>query len=76
MKMGTRTVMEIVELYLRLGEFDGLYNDECSCFLDDLMPCGEYCASCQPGYRVENPDRSEGGWAIFPDPPEKPKRRL
>ncbi len=68
------TVEEIVIEYLKANGFDGLYNDDCGCFLDDLIPCSECCSNCQPGYRVENPDRSEGGWAIFPDKTQEARR--
>ena len=47
---------QIIEAYLREHGFDGLWcPGECACLLDDLMPCGEGCGSCEPGYRVPCP---------------------
>lgn len=36
--------------------FDGLCAPgECACGNDDLMPCGEPSAECQPGYKIPCP---------------------
>lgn len=47
-------IKEIVADYLKANGYDGLhYEDDCSCDLDDLMPC--QCANetyCKPGYKV------------------------
>jgi hypothetical protein len=42
-------VRDMVEKALRDYQFDGLYNDECGCSIDDLMPCGDHCAHCEAG---------------------------
>lgn len=45
--------IDIVLRYLKENGYDGLFNDECGCVLDDLVPCsGESFGTCQPGYRV------------------------
>ena len=45
-------VREIIKKYLIDNGFDGLFDpDECACEIADLMPCGEYCGSCEPGYK-------------------------
>lgn len=46
------TVKEIVAEYLAANGYGGLHYDECGCFLDDLMPCGECCEQCEPAYKV------------------------
>ena len=42
------TTREIIKKYLEDNKYDGLFNveNECSCLLNDLMPCGE----CDAGY--------------------------
>ena len=47
------TAKEIIEKHLRDNGFDGLTDgDECSCLLDDLIPCEtEWSAHCEPGYK-------------------------
>jgi hypothetical protein len=56
------TVLDAVEVFLKLNGFDGLYNvaGECGCFLDDLEPCGEMCSNCHAGHRVILEDGAEG----------------
>ena len=46
------TVKSIINNYLEKNYFDGLYDDtgECACKKDDLIPCGDYCGDCTPGY--------------------------
>ena len=50
----------IIETYLKLNGFDGLFNreSECACGTDDLAPCGELCVDdCFSGYtQVEQRD--------------------
>lgn len=47
------TVKEIVAEWLKEHGYDGLYYpDTCGCLLDDLMPCGESCDHCEPGYKL------------------------
>jgi len=40
----------IVKQWLRDNGYDGLYNDDCGCTLDDFAPCGEICGDCVAGY--------------------------
>jgi hypothetical protein len=48
---------DIIKEYLIKNGYDGLYNEnECGCFLKDLMPCGEAFSSCIPGYKCLCPD--------------------
>lgn len=53
-------VRDIIIKYLKANGFDGLYCEhlECSCDLNDLIPCEYDCiASCQPGYKTQcNPE--------------------
>lgn len=53
-----KTVRSIVNDYLQLHGYDGLfYPGECACLLDDLMPCGgDSIPHCEPGYRTECPE--------------------
>lgn len=46
-------VREIVEVWLKENNFDGLYSDggECACELSDLQPCGENFSDCSPGMK-------------------------
>ena len=59
------TIEEIIEKYLKDNGFDGLcrldpgsVKFDCSCGLDDLMPCSEYFGDCQPAYK-HNCDKVE-----------------
>lgn len=48
------TVMDLIIKALEDGGYDGLYSSsECACLLSDLMPCGECCCNCSPGYLAE-----------------------
>jgi hypothetical protein len=47
------TVEYIVKQHLIANGFDGLHNDDCSCTLEDFMPCeDEWIRYCEPGYKV------------------------
>jgi hypothetical protein len=50
-------VKEIIEKYLRDNGYDGLCyaDEECGCLLEDLIPCGEPCDQCVPGYNGADP---------------------
>ena len=48
-------VLEIVKKYLEDNGYDGLYNDDCGCCLDDLAPCDSNCLNCTPGYKQPVP---------------------
>jgi len=47
------TVRDIIEKYLKENKYDGLFNsdNECSCNLSDLIPCGcnDDFMECEPG---------------------------
>ena len=54
-------VKNIVAEFLKRNGFDGLWNDECACEIDDLFPCAGHLSSrCRPGYRRETPDDPDG----------------
>lgn len=71
-------VREIVAEYLKKNGYDGLYQDECGCPTDRLMPCnGESIETCTSGYRHKLPcidcpslcdDDGYGGYAICTHP--------
>lgn len=44
-------IKEIVTIYLKENGYEGLYNDECGCSLNDgLFPCCEPSELCAPAY--------------------------
>ena len=47
-------MINIVTDYLKTHGYDGVCHpeSECGCFLDDLVPCGDNCMDCKPGYRA------------------------
>lgn len=48
------TVKEIIRAYLIDNDYDGLWTDDCGCFLDDLFPCDcEGIERCQAGYKCK-----------------------
>ncbi|GAH92514.1 unnamed protein product [marine sediment metagenome] len=65
-------VIQIIDKYLRKNGFDGLYNDECGCELDDLAPCESMPNECKPGYKTKTPDGDEEEWIITPQKPSIP----
>ena len=50
--MPNPTVKEIVADWLKQHGYDGLFNPDCGCVLDDLMPCADRFSDCEAGYRV------------------------
>lgn len=64
--------IQIVEKYLRENGFDGLAGDGCGCEVDDLAPCESISNECIPGYKIENPDKDEGGWVTTDKKPAVP----
>jgi hypothetical protein len=56
----TITTRQIVLEWLMRNEYDGLYKDDCGCFLDDLFPCLDCNSGCTPGHRVPDPDDPQG----------------
>jgi hypothetical protein len=55
--MKTVNVSEIISGYLKANGYDGLMSEnDCACELSDLMPCGEDCSTCEPGYKIPCPE--------------------
>lgn len=49
--------------WLEQNGYGGLYDDDCGCSLDDLMPCdGAFVYRCMAGYKCES--------GVGPDKPE------
>jgi len=67
-------VRQIVKQFLLANGYDGLYNDDCGCALDDLIPCGsESLSTCEPGYKIPcDPETCSANgdcpWHIGPSP--------
>lgn len=47
------TAKEIIAEWLKANGYDGLYNHECGCLIDDLIPCGEDPSLCEAGIARE-----------------------
>lgn len=64
--MSALVLKEIVEQYLKMNGYDGLFNVwlECACKLDDLMPCGDPDFDCTAGHFVECLEDSDFDWCI------------
>ena len=64
-------VIEIVEQWLTVNGYDGLYDDmsECVCEIGDLVPCGDYFGSCKPGYK--HPGDNEYDFYIRAEKPKE-----
>ena len=46
------SIEDIIRTYLEAAGFDGLYSDDCGCWLGDLFPCGEpNIRECYAGYK-------------------------
>lgn len=52
-------VKEIVQDFLIINNYDGLAGENCGCFVYDLMPCGEDCSRCEPGYKTTGSEDSD-----------------
>ena len=60
--MADLTVKELIKETLEAKGFDGLYDEDCGCFLKDLMPCtGEWSLKCMPGYKAPCPNDPDIG---------------
>ena len=47
-------VKNIIEKYLEENNYDGLCQPgDCACKFDDIIPCGEDIAGCEPGKIVD-----------------------
>ena len=60
-------VRNIIKDWLKEHGYDGLFNDECGCDLNDLMPCDRDCGECQPGYKQPCDCRRGYDFHIRPD---------
>ncbi|MCK5558117.1 MAG: hypothetical protein KAJ01_07055 [Candidatus Hydrogenedentes bacterium] len=67
-------VKDIVKEYLIKKGFDGLFQPgECACLVSDLVPCCGSMDSCEPGYKKETPNDTDGyGWEIGREKPTNP----
>ena len=45
-----RNVREIMAKWLKEHGYDGLWDYDCGCKVDDLMPCEDGGPKCEPGY--------------------------
>ena len=46
------TVQEIVKEYLTTHGYDGLYNEDCGCQINNLSPCGDDIIFCRAGCKT------------------------
>ena len=69
-------VIDIVERYLAKHGYDGLYNpdDECGCYVGDLVPCSADFSKCMPGIDKEI-ESEEHGKCRGIGPKEKGRRQ-
>lgn len=60
-------VIDIVKAYLESNGFSGLVSGDngCGCELDDLVPCGRDFATCEPGYKHNDPRGDPQSWTIW-----------
>jgi len=52
--MNNPTVKQIIEKWLKANNYTGLFNEDCGCELDDLMPCAGWDSGldlCRAGYK-------------------------
>ncbi|MCK9600420.1 MAG: hypothetical protein M0R06_15350 [Sphaerochaeta sp.] len=63
------TVADIVKAYLEKHGLDGLVNEdgECSCFKDDLAPCGYSSMECRVGRKIPCPNPGTCEFGCGPD---------
>jgi len=61
------TIGDIITKYLKDNKYDGLFTDECSCLLDDLIPCCNVglLLTCEPGVKVPCDGSCESGKCDF-----------
>jgi len=52
-KPKTLSMREHMAIWLKDQGYDGVYCDECVCFLDNLAPCSDCMCECMPGYKVK-----------------------
>ena len=59
------TIYGIIFRFLLDNRFDGLYNEDCGCCLENLHPCDENFSECMPGYKhYSNQGTEEEDWYI------------
>ena len=57
----SENIIDIVKQYLMDNGYDGLYSDDCGCFVNDLAPCcGEDITHCSAGYLISMNDPEFG----------------
>lgn len=58
---------DIIERYLAVNGYDGLYNEVsgCGCEIGNLFSCGEDFSGCKPGYRVVPPEGTDCDFDIY-----------
>ena len=60
-------IKDIVAEWLGKNGYDGLFvPGECACKNDELFPCGETYANCEPGYLKTATNCPEHDWHIGP----------
>lgn len=59
-------VLEIIKVYLKEKEYDGLVDEfgECACGLSDLAPCGHMSENCEAGWKGPCNCGAGCGWHI------------
>jgi hypothetical protein len=70
------TVCHILKDYLLTHNYNALVNTlvECGCSIDDLMPCSDCPAHCEPGHSAPDPDDPDET-LFFPGPIPPPQGR-
>lgn len=71
--------IEIIKEHLKANGFDGLCGDDCTCDLEDLVPCMEDFGHCEPGYKIpctgDQPECPADGNCDWHMTTEKPAER-
>lgn len=63
---GIINVESITLDYLLKNGYEGLFNDDCGCSIDDTAPCGDCPLTCKPGYKLLTPG-GECDFVIVPE---------
>lgn len=68
-------VKEIMERWLRVRDYDGLFNGDadCACLVSDLRPCDGDISACVPGYKAPC-DCGEHNFHIQSEKPKEAKQ--
>jgi hypothetical protein len=65
-------VKAIVKDYLETHGYDGLYNNECGCHIDDLMDCDAFSHACKSGFKIKCKGCSDNPLGCIGDNEESP----